>query len=357
MAGDLLFLAGHSAYERIRSNGLGPDDVKMVVGASGAAKWLVLHGLDATLFGTWFMGRTTPLHLYGTSIGSWKSTAAAKRDPQAGFDSLAQAYIHQYYSGKITRDKVAVETRRIMDAFLGPGVPEEVLSHPFCRLHLSAVRCRGLLASDNPKVEMAGLLVAWMVNRLSRNLFRKMCRPTLFYHAADPPPFLESDEFYGGRVPLDTHNLRQALLASASIPCVMESVKSVGGAVSGAYRDGGLFHYHPAFDFLAGEEGICLYPHFYDKATLGWLDKNRPSRIADGRLLSDVLMLAPSPEFIETLPFGRIPDRRDFKRLAGKDDERVDAWLKSVEMSARLGQEFLDVVENGSIRERVQRIP
>jgi hypothetical protein len=111
ISGNLFFLAGHRAYERIRMSGLAPDDVKMVVGASGAAKWLVLHGLDSALFGTWFRGRTSPLHLYGTSIGSWKSAAASRRDPLEGFDSLAQAYIHQYYKGKIIRDQVARERR------------------------------------------------------------------------------------------------------------------------------------------------------------------------------------------------------------------------------------------------------
>ena len=96
---DLLFLAGHRAYERIRSGGLSADDVNMVVGASGAAKWLVLPGLESALFGQWFTGRKKPLHLYGTSIGSWKSAAAAQQNPQAAFDRLAQAYIHQHYQG------------------------------------------------------------------------------------------------------------------------------------------------------------------------------------------------------------------------------------------------------------------
>lgn len=356
MAKNLLFLAGHRAFQHIRQNGLEADEVKMVVGASGAAKWLVLHGLESALFGTWFNGRTAPLHLYGTSIGSWKSAAAARRYPQKGFNNLAQAYIHQYYSGKITRDQVTRESARIMEEFLGPEVPEEVLSHPYCRLHLSAVRCRGPLASNSQKMEMAGLVLAWMVNRLSRKMFKKICQPTLFYHPLTPPPFLENEDFNSGRLPLTPENFRQALLASGSIPYVMESVRDIAGAPRGSYRDGGLFHYHPAFDFMAGKKGIVLYPHFYDRATLGWLDKNRASRIANGHQLADVLMLAPSPEFVQSLPFGRITDRRDFVRLAGKDKERVAAWQKSVEMSAKLGQEFLDVVENGSIRERVQRI-
>lgn len=356
MSGDLLFLAGHRAYERIRENGLCADDVEMVVGASGAAKWLVLHGLESALFANWFPGRTKTLHLYGTSIGSWKSAAAARQNPLEGFDSLAHAYIHQYYDGKITREQVARETQRIMGDFLGPGVPEEILNHPYCKIHLSAVRCSGALASGSPKIEMAGLAGAWLVNRLSRNLFKKFCDPTLFYHPADPPPFIHSEEFSGGQVALTANNFRQAILASGSIPCVMDSVQNIPGAPAGAYRDGGLYHYHPAFDFLSGSKGIVLYPHFYDTATFGWLDKNRPSRIADGEILSDVLMLAPSPEFISDLPLARIPDRRDFERLAGRDDERVAFWEKSVEMSARLGTEFLHTVESGKIREVVKRI-
>ena len=302
---DLLFLAGHRAYERIKAGGLCADDVKMVVGASGAAKWLVLHGLESALFGQWFTGRNKPLHLYGTSIGSWKSVAAAQQNPKAAFDNLAQAYIHQYYQGRITPDQVAVEAERIMNTFLGPGVPEEVLSHPYCRLHLSAVRCRGPLASDNPKIQMFGLALAWLANRISRNLFRRVCEPLLFYDKRDPPPFIMNGEFPAGEVALSHENFRQALLASGSIPCVMKSVRNISGVDRAAYRDGGLFHYHPAFDFLAGEDGIVLYPHFYSQVTLGWFDNKQPSRLADGRMLSDVLLLAPSPSFVAELPTGR----------------------------------------------------
>ncbi len=356
MTTDILFLAGHRAYERIRSNGLSADDVKIVVGASGAAKWLVLHGLESVLFGQWFAGRKKPLHLYGTSIGSWKSAAAARQNPKAAFDSLAKAYIHQHYQGKITPDQVAVESARIMNEFLGPGVPEEVLRHPYCRLHLSAVRCSGPLASDNPKIEMFGLALSWLANRVSRNLFRRLCKPLLFYDTRDSPPFLMNGEFPGGEVALSPENLRQALLASGSIPCVMKSVRHISGVDVAAYKDGGLFHYHPAFDFLGGEDGIVLYPHFYSQVTLGWFDKNMPGRMANGRMLSDVLLLAPSPSFVAGLPLGEIPDRRHFVRLAGRDDERIAAWEKTVEMSSRLGDAFLESVETGRIRELVQRI-
>jgi hypothetical protein len=231
-----------------------------------------------------------------------------------------------------------------------------VLKHPYCRLHFSAVRCHGPLASDKPKIEMFGLAVTWLANRVSRNLFRKLCKPLLFYDTRDSPPFLMNGEFPAGEVVLTTENVRQALLASGSIPYVTKSVHNISGVDRAAYKDGGLFHYHPAFDFLGGENGIVLYPHFYSQVTLGWFDKNIPGRMADGRMLSDVLLLAPSPSFVAELPLGEIPDRRHFVSLAGRDDERIAAWEKTVEMSSRLGDAFWEAVETGRIRELVQRI-
>jgi hypothetical protein len=118
-----------------------------------------------------------------------------------------------------------------------------------------------------------------------------------------------------------------------------------------------MFHYHPAFDFLNGRDGIILYPHFYSQVTLGWFDKNRPSRIADGQRLADVLLVAPSPAFVAQLPFGRIPDRRDFVRLHGRDNERIDFWETAVAMGKRLGTSFLEAVDSGCIKTLVQRIP
>jgi hypothetical protein len=164
-------------------------------------------------------------------------------------------------------------------------------------------------------------------------------------------------EFPGGLAALNRDNLRTALLASGSIPYMMKGVKDVPGAPSGIYRDGGMFHYHPAFDFMNGTCGIVLYPHFYSQATLGWFDKNRPSRIADGKLLADVLMLAPSPSFVSKLPFGRIPDRRDFLRLFRRDNERIDFWETAVSMGESLGRSFLAAVDSGNIKNLVQKIP
>ena len=357
MPDDLVFLAGQRAYERIRDGGLAPDDVAMVVGASGAAKWLVLHGLESAVFGTWFSGRAQALHLFGTSIGAWKSAAAAQNHPIDGLNRLAHAYIHQEYEGRITANQIVREVDRMTAAFLPAGTPAEILNNPYCRLHFSAVRSRGLLASDKPIAETAGLALAWLANRMSRGLLRRLCPPTLFYDSRTPPPFLRDGEFSGGSVPLSENNLRQALLASGSIPRVMKSLRCIPGARSGSYRDGGVFHYHPAFDFLAGREGIVLYPHFYERVTLGWFDKKRRHRIADGHRLCDTLLVCPSASFIAGLPYGRIPDRHDFERFSGHDVELIAFWEQTVAMGRRLGEQFLEAAVTGRIRGLVQRIP
>lgn len=357
MTGDLLFLAGHRAYERIKTNGLSSDDVVMVVGASGAAKWLVLKELESTLFGLWFRKRKKPLHLFGTSIGSWKSAAAAQNDPIEAFNRLANAYIHQFYRTSATPDRINLESQRIMDAYLGPARVDEILAHPYCRLNFSAVRSTGALSSDHPMAQMTSLISAWAKNLVSRKLVKLQYLPTLFHDPRDLPPFALNGEFPGGLAPLNPDNLRRALLASGSIPYMMKGVKDVPGAPSGIYRDGGMYHYHPAFDFLNGTDGIVLYPHFYSHATLGWFDKNRPSRMADGKLLTDVLMLAPSPSFVAKLPFGKIPDRRDFLRLFRRDNERIDFWETAVSMGKSLGRSFLGAADSGRIKTLVQRIP
>lgn len=357
MTGDLMFLAGHRAHERIKTNGLCSDDVAMVVGASGAAKWLILKELETALFGVWFKNRTKPLHLFGTSIGSWKSAAAAQNDPAAAFDRLAHAYIHQFYRNSASPARIDRESWRILDAYLGRDKVEQILAHPYCRLNFSAVRCTGAFSSDHPMAQITSLLKAWAVNRVSRKLLQKQYLPTLFHDSRSTPPFALNGEFPGGQVPLDGENLRTALLASGSIPYVMKGVDDIPGAPPGIYRDGGMFHYHPAFDFLNGREGIILYPHFYSQVTLGWFDKNRPSRIADGQRLADVLLVAPSPSFVSQLPFGRIPDRRDFVSLHGRDNERIDFWETAVAMGKRLGTAFLEAVDSGRIKTLVQRIP
>ena len=71
MSRSLKILAGPDALADLREHGLAPERVRVVVGASGGPKWLVLSRLDQVIFGLFrAVQRTDPLHLLCSSIGS-----------------------------------------------------------------------------------------------------------------------------------------------------------------------------------------------------------------------------------------------------------------------------------------------
>ena len=53
MIENLVFLAGRKAYTIIKEKGLHPEMVKVIAGAAGGPKWLVLNHLDRYIFSTW----------------------------------------------------------------------------------------------------------------------------------------------------------------------------------------------------------------------------------------------------------------------------------------------------------------
>lgn len=356
MSDNLTILAGATAYRHIKENGLSPDDIDAMLGASGAAKWLSIYGLDSVIFSHWFSGRTRPLHLFGTSIGAWKFAAAAQADCREAFDRLKHAYTHQHYKGRVSAVQISRETRRIMDKFLTNQAIDEVLNHPWIRIGFSAARCKGPIGSTHSTVQAIGVGQAFALNAISRKLQRFCFERILFHHPQYDTRILAENDFPTTPIPLDRNNFAKAILASGSIPMVMEGVTHIAGAPKGTYRDGGLLDYHPAFSLNSRQTGFILYPHFYTELTPGWFDKNLRKRRFKGRAVERIILLAPSPGFVATLPFGRIPDRRDFIRLMGRDNERIQAWNKAADMCRTLGDEFMEAAGNGSIRDKVKPI-
>ena len=161
---------------------------------------------------------------------------------------------------------------------------------------------------------------------LERVVFHAGARPSLF----DGEPF---DEFGLVNVPLDDGNAEDALLASGTIPLIAAPVRDIAGAPPGNYWDGALIDYHlllPYSRLTCAARGarIVFYPHFNDYVTPGWLDKHLPWRRAPRAhpWLEDVLLVAPSPAFLATLPNGKLPERQDFYRY-GPDHARPHPGL------------------------------
>ena len=76
----------------------------------------------------------------------------------------------------------------------------------------------------------------------------------------------------------------------------------------------------------------------------------------DAETLSNVLMIFPSQSFVEKLPGEKVPDRTDFLTYIDDYQTRIKNWRKAVELSAPLGEEFLELVASGRIKDVIERI-
>ena len=351
MAHALALRAGPDALRIIRERGLRAEDVDVIPAASGGAKWLVLAGLDRFLFGEFFRApRARPLHLIGSSIGSWRMAAFAQRDAVAALERAHRAYIpDQHYSPKPSAREVTEVGARMLDILLGETGVDEILGNTSKHLHVITTEGRGLAASDRRLVLAASMVVAAAGNLLSRRTLALQLRRFIFHTAGDTTPFAGLDDFETIHVALTRANIRAALLASASIPLVLEGVSIPGTA--GTHWDGGVLDYHLDMHFGAGE-GLVLYPHFYSHVVPGWFDKSLSWRRARGDNFRRALIIAPSDDFVAALPGGRIPDRKDF--YAMPESVRIPRWQQAVDASQRLGDELGELLESGKIAERVR---
>ena len=348
-------LAGASAYSQIKNNGLSPQHVSAIFGASGAAKWLTIYGLDKAIFSEWLVNSDQPIDLFGTSVGAFKLAAAAQSYPAEAMTQLADAYIHQYYGDDISADKVDIETRRILNAFLNEKNIPEILYNPRFNYHCASVRCNGLLGSHNETLQKLAMIKALFLSMLSRQNLRNTFERTVFYTGNPVNTFSGIDSFTTRYVALNEESLIPAVLSSGSIPAVMHGVTDIAGAEPGVYRDGGLLDYHPLPSNLVDiKQGLILYPHFYTHLTEGWFDKFAPWRKVSGQLLDNTLLIGPSDEYVASLPGGKIPDRQDFYQFKNNDSERVRRWTVAKERSNELGEAFIRLAESGDIASVVE---
>ena len=352
MASSLTLRAGPDALALIRSRGLRAEDIDIIPGASGGAKWLALAGIDRYLFGEFLRApRTRPLHLIGSSIGSWRMACAAQRDPIAALARGHRAYIHeQRYPHRPTARQVTDVLGNALDILLGPTGVDEILTHPWARLHIITAEGRGFAASERRLLLQAAIVFAALGNVVTRRALGLQMRRFIFHSAGDDTPFSHLADLPTTHIRLTRENVRAALLASGSIPLLLEGVK-VPGAPGGVHWDGGVLDYHLDLDFGAGD-GLVLYPHFYDHVIPGWFDKAMRWRRAGVMNFRRALLIAPSAEFVASLPGGKIPDRGDFYSMP--EAERMRRWDIVVAESERLGDELRELVETGRIAGAMQ---
>jgi len=352
MPSSLSLRAGPRALALLRERGLQPEDVDVLPGASGGAKWLAIGGLDRWLFGEFLaVPRTRPLHCIGSSIGSWRMACLAQRDPLAALARGHHAYAHeQRYARRPSASEVTRVLGRCLDLMLGEHGADEILSHPWARVHVITAEGRGVAASARRPVLAAALAAAAAANLLSRRALALQLRRCIFHTAGDDTPFRHLRDLPTTHLPLTRENLRAALLASASIPLLLEGVRVPGAPDGGVHWDGGVLDYHLDLDFGAGD-GLVLYPHFYAHVVPGWFDKRLRWRRARGVNFQRALLIAPSESFVAALPGRKLPDRRDFYALS--EPERIRRWDAVLAASERLRDEMRELVATGKLIERV----
>ena len=275
----------------------------------------------------------------------------AQRDPVAALGRGHQSYI---YDQRYTRKPSTAEVSRILggalDRMLGATGVDEILSHPWARLHVITTEGRGLTASGRRSMLVAGLALAVAGNLLTRRALSLQMRRWIFHSAGADTPFGHIADLPTTHAPLTRANLRDVLLASGAIPLLMEGVR-IPGANGSMHWDGGVLDYHLDLDFGRGE-GLVLYPHFYSHVVPGWFDKSLRWRRARATNFSRALLIAPSDRFVASLPGGKIPDRRDFYTMP--EAERMRRWQAVVDASEALGEELRELVSTARSKDRVQ---
>ncbi|MDZ7862041.1 patatin-like phospholipase family protein [Acidovorax sp.] len=356
--------AGPRARQHLEQHGLQAGDVRVIPAAAGGPKGLVLGPLDRFLFGEWLAGSSQPVHLVGASIGAWRMATACLGASVAAFERLEHDYIHQSYElppGKKRPSASHVSERfgQNLQAFYG-GRVGEVLSHPRFHLHIVTSRGRHVLAREHRVGTPLGYLGAFLSNTMHRKALGAWLERVVFSSPDEGAstgaalPFGTAD-FRTRQVQLTAQNFMPALQASCSIPFVLQAVHDIPGAPRGAYWDGGItdYHLHLGYDRaptnpLAAAAGVAaqaggglvLYPHFQHQVVPGWLDKGLKWRHRSTSALDSMVVLSPNPEWVRSLPNGKLPDRNDFVHYGTDSAARAKAWLAATAASRQLADEF-----------------
>ncbi|MDN3652186.1 patatin-like phospholipase family protein [Thalassotalea ponticola] len=355
MTSSLTLYAGKKAYQTIRQYGLKQELFSTLVGASGGPKWFVLAGLDRYFCGEFFKYRKTDIATLGSSAGAWRFSCYAQTDKLAAINRLIDGYAHLSYPKNANKQQISAQSEQLLSYVLGATGAQQIATNPLVHNHIVVARSKGLSRFENTFLQASGLLASAIANRGERRRLSRFYQRVIFSQQMQQPPFDYRDGIDSEQVALTPTNAFHALLATGAIPLLINGVRNIDGAKPGMYRDGGLIDYHFDQPFLAQPvdisavddsqsssrqtlDGLVMYPHFAHQFKPGWFDKYVKHRYSNVKHFDNVLVLSPSDDFINSLPYKKIPDRTDFKHLAAQ--QRSQYFLQVVQQSEKLADEF-----------------
>ncbi|MBL4821240.1 MAG: patatin-like phospholipase family protein [Gammaproteobacteria bacterium] len=347
----LSLYAGPKALKKIQAEGLSSKQFKVMAGASGGPKWFVLYGLDRYLFGEFFADREDTLATLGSSAGAWRLSCLGTSDPVGAIDRLAKLYSTEHYSAKPTPKEITDKARDMLHKVLGPDGGRELVENKIIKQHIITDRCRGLLNVNSKIFLGTALALAAASNLINRRLLSLYFERVVFNNHEHPCELAGLKDIRTVDAKLSEENVYDVLIASGSIPLVLEGERNIAGASAGLYLDGGITDYHLDVPFH-GSDGLVLYPHFYPRVIPGWFDKHLLWRKVDKRYYDNVLLVVPSRGFVDSLPYKKIPDRKDFEKL--EYSQRVGYWQTVLKESQRLADDFAAMVDSGRGLENIK---
>lgn len=345
----LKIYAGKTALKTIKEQGFSQQLFSSFLGASGGPKWFTLYGFDKYLFGEFFTkdNRDTPLNILGSSAGAYRAACFGQNNPLGAYERLAKIYCETVYPKNTSARDLTQMAREILDHTFGDAGVDELITNELFKSHFIVSRCKGLAARSNTLLQGAGMAKGYFANRLSRRQLTAKFERFVFgsFNGANHDLRIDDPwQFSTKYIHFNRENVLDACLASGAIPLVMAGVKNIAGAPRGMYRDGGIIDYH--FDFKLQGEGLILYPHFSAEPKAGWFDKSLSRKVA-AENYDKVVMICPSDEFVASLPFGKIPDRKDFTTMEAS--QRIKYWYQVMAETERLGEALALMVERQDV--------
>jgi hypothetical protein len=355
----LAIYAGPKARALLQSEGLQPQHVAVIPAAAGGPKGLMLTRLDQFLFGEWLPQSSQPVDLVGASIGAWRMATACMPNSLAGMQRLEHDYVRQRY--EIPPGKRMPSSSSVSAAFANSlhqfydGHVAQLLAHPRYKLHVITSRGQHILHKQGTWRTPLGYAGAFMANAVSRRALGAWLERVVFSTAQANGdlarlPFATND-LATQHCALNANNFYQALQASCSIPFALDAVHNIPGAPRGAYWDGGITDYHLHMQYQVAPQQVVLYPHFQQAVVPGWLDKQLRSRHKPTSALDNMVVIAPKPDWVRSLPNAKLPDRHDFMTYRDDFDARVRVWQQAVDESQRLVDELQAWLQRPDMRQ------
>lgn len=350
----LRFKAGPGILNLIRDEGLKFERVRVFFGPAGGPKWFTSVGFDKVLIKKKLLEKSyfNRVLLAGSSAGAWRCLAMACKDPLRAYEKLVIAYSRNIFTSQDTPESLSEKIQKNVESFINDDDIAHILTHPKFDLAIHVVKSKKLAESKDYKIEGIALALSALLNLMNSKYMKLFYEKTVFYTGQDSPDFTSSN-FDGYKCRINDKNLKKIALATGSLPYFIRGVSNIPDAEDGVYRDGGLINYQLNENYRP-DEGLTLFFHYQERITPGWFDKRLFWKKTESQNLDRVLQIFPSEAFIKILPDRKLPDRKDFVTFVNDPEERIRRWDQVCQLSDLLAEDFMESLESGQIRNRVE---